>query len=163
MLRCRPLLSRQCCRSVALRPFASGLSRASHAQIRQISTEPASDSDVSSSGKPSLLFEGTKASMVTTMKRVSIGNLSFAVTASPLLLYATQIAGAPGSGVAMSCLLLAFGGGTTAGLTYITKVRSAHPHPLPRIHMCMCACSLGCCCCRRHTSSGLCRSRAKMR
>jgi len=59
--------------------------------------------------------------MVTTMKRVSIGNLTFAITATPLLLYATQIGGAPGSGIAMSALLLAFGGGTTAGLTFITK------------------------------------------
>ena len=76
--------------------------------------------------------------MVTTMKRVSIGNLSFAITATPLLLYATQVGGAPGSGIAMSAVLLAFGGGTTAGLTYITKVRVDTPRHMRSAHSACC-------------------------
>ena len=67
------------------------------------------------------VFTGPKAGLVTTMKRVSIANLSFAVTSAPLLYYITNLAGTPVKGVAMSALLLAFGGGTTGALMYATK------------------------------------------
>jgi len=68
-----------------------------------------------------VLFEGPKASLVSTMKKVSIANLSFAVVSSPIIYAATLASGAPGKGIAMSALLLAFGGGTTAALTWATK------------------------------------------
>lgn len=55
------------------------------------------------------------------MKMVSIANLSFAVASSPLIYAATLAGGAPGKGLAMSALLLTFGGGTTAALTWATR------------------------------------------
>ena len=67
------------------------------------------------------LFEGPKGKLVTTMKRVSIANLSFAVISAPVLYFVTSLADAPAKGIAMSVLLLTFGGFTTAALTYATK------------------------------------------
>lgn len=62
------------------------------------------------------------------MKLVSVANLSFAVISSPILYAATSMAGAPSKGIAMSALLLFFGGGTTGALTWATKtyVKSIH-------------------------------------
>ena len=66
-----------------------------------------------------------------TMKMVSVGNLSFACISSPLIYVATSMSGAPGKGIAMSALLLSFGGGTTAGLMWATRtyVKSVHSVP----------------------------------
>ena len=77
---------------------------------------------------PQLVFEGPKASLVRTMKVVSVANLTFAMISSPLLCYVTNLADAPGKGVAMSILLLSFGGGTTAALTWATRtyVKTMH-------------------------------------
>ena len=58
-----------------------------------------------------LVFEGPKAGLVRTMKMVSVGNLSFAIVAAPLLYLVTDASGSPGKGIAMSALLLTFGGG----------------------------------------------------
>ena len=58
---------------------------------------------------------------LTTLKRLSVANLGFAVAAAPLLQYITNATGAPGKGVAMSAVLLIFGGGTTGGLTWATS------------------------------------------
>lgn len=68
-----------------------------------------------------LLFDGPKWSVVRTMKKISVANLSFACISSPIIILSTQMAGAPSTGIAMSALLLFFGGGTTAGLMWATK------------------------------------------
>ena len=68
-----------------------------------------------------VIFEGGKTQAVTTLKRLSVANLAFAVGAAPLLQYITNATGAPGKGVAMSAVLLIFGGGTTGGLTWATS------------------------------------------
>ena len=68
-----------------------------------------------------VIFEGGKTKAVTTLKRLSVANLGFAVAAAPLLQYITNATGAPGKGVAMSAVLLIFGGGTTGGLTWATS------------------------------------------
>ena len=68
-----------------------------------------------------MIFEGGKTKAVTTLKRLSVANLGFAVGAAPLLQYITNATGAPGKGVAMSAVLLIFGGGTTGGLTWATS------------------------------------------
>lgn len=81
--------------------------------------------------EPRLLFEGPKSQTVRTMKMVSVGNLSFACISSPLIVISTQIGGAPATGIAMSSLLLAFGGGTTGGLMWATKTYVKHIHTIP--------------------------------
>lgn len=81
--------------------------------------------------EPRLLFEGPKSQTVRTMKMVSVGNLSFACISSPLIVISTQIGGAPATGIAMSALLLAFGGGTTGGLMWATKTYVKHIHTIP--------------------------------
>ena len=50
-----------------------------------------------------MIFEGGKTA-VTTLKKLGVANLGFAVAAAPLLQYITN-AGAPGKGVAMSAVL----------------------------------------------------------
>ena len=80
---------------------------------------------------PRLLFEGPKSQTVRTMKMVSVGNLSFACISSPLIVISTQIGGAPATGIAMSALLLTFGGGTTGGLMWATKTYVKHIHTIP--------------------------------
>ena len=81
--------------------------------------------------QPRLLFEGPKSQTVKTMKMVSVGNLSFACISSPLIVISTQIGGAPATGIAMSALLLTFGGGTTGGLMWATKTYVKHIHTIP--------------------------------
>lgn len=78
-----------------------------------------------------MLFEGPKAKLVRTMKMVSIANLGFAVASTPILYAVTLASGAPGKGIAMSALLLLFGGGTTGALTWATRtyVKSIHSVP----------------------------------
>jgi hypothetical protein len=80
---------------------------------------------------PVMLFEGPKAKLVRTMKMVSIANLGFAVASTPILYAVTLASGAPGKGIAMSALLLLFGGGTTGALTWATRtyVKSIHSVP----------------------------------
>jgi hypothetical protein len=90
------------------------------------------------------MFEGAKNKIVKTLKLASIANLGFAVASGtpalapcqrricrslalcaratvPLLQYITAASGASGKGVAMSMLLLSFGGGTTGALTWATS------------------------------------------
>ena len=79
--------------------------------------------------EPALMYEGAKNKIVGTIKKVSIANLGFAVVSSPLLYVATNAMGSPGKGIAMSSLLLFFGGGTTGMLTwctgtYVLRIRS---------------------------------------
>jgi len=69
---------------------------------------------------PNHVYEGAKNKVVKTIKTVSIANLGFAVASAPLLQYITQLSGSPGKGIAMSSLLLFFGGGTTGALTWAT-------------------------------------------
>jgi len=114
----------------------SCLARVQQYQRRTLTTgapEPkaAADEEKVPDTEPHLLFEGPKASLVRTMKLVSVSNLGFAIVSSPILYYATSAAGAPGKGIAMSALLLTFGGGTTAALTFATKtyVKTMTSHP----------------------------------
>ena len=51
----------------------------------------------------------------------SIGNLAFALASAPLLHYITSAMGQSGKGVAMSTLLVGFGGATTGALTWATS------------------------------------------
>lgn len=79
---------------------------------------------------PNHIYEGAKNKVVKTIKTVSIANLGFAVASAPLLQYITQLSGNPGKGIAMSSLLLFFGGGTTGMLTwctgtYVLRIRGA--------------------------------------
>ena len=68
-----------------------------------------------------MLYEGAKNKIVKSLKTVSIANLGFAVASAPLLQYITAASGNSGKGVAMSGLLLFFGGGTTGALTWATS------------------------------------------
>ena len=77
--------------------------------------------DILFSGKEELIFEGGKNKIVTTLKKLSIANLAFALAGTPLLQYITSATGSPGKGIAMSGLLTFFGGGTTAALTWATS------------------------------------------
>lgn len=72
-------------------------------------------------GAPALVYEGAKNKIVLSLKKVSIGNLGFAVASMPILQYITSASGSPGKGVAMSALLIFFGGGTTGMLTWATS------------------------------------------
>ena len=51
------------------------------------------------------VFEGAKNKVVTTIKKVSIANLGFAIASVPVLQYITAASGNPGKGVAMSALV----------------------------------------------------------
>lgn len=80
--------------------------------------------------EPPLIYEGAKNKIVATIKKVSIANLGFAIASTPLLYVATNAMGSPGKGIAMSSLLLFFGGGTTGMLTwctgtYVLRIRGA--------------------------------------
>ena len=92
---------------------------------------PEGESSAGTPDEPRLLFEGPKSQTVRTMKMVSVGNLSFACISSPLIVISTQIGGAPATGIAMSALLLTFGGGTTGGLMWATKTYVKHIHTIP--------------------------------
>ena len=59
--------------------------------------------------------------MVKRLKQASILNLSFAVAASPMLLYTTQLDGNAAKGTTMSAILRFFGGGTTAMLNWVSS------------------------------------------
>ena len=59
--------------------------------------------------------------MVKRLKQASILNLSFAVTAAPVLHYITQLDGNAAKGTAMSAVLIFFGGGTTAMLNWVSS------------------------------------------
>ena len=79
--------------------------------------------------KPKVLYEGAKNKLVATLKTVSIANLGFALSSAPILHYITSMSGQSGKGIAMSSLLIFFGGGTTGMLTwatttYVLQVRS---------------------------------------
>ncbi|KAL3931939.1 MAG: hypothetical protein SGPRY_000912 [Prymnesium sp.] len=77
--------------------------------------------DILFSGKEEVIFEGGKNKIVGTLKKLSIANLGFALASAPLLQYITSASGSPGKGIAMSGLLIFFGGGTTAALTWATS------------------------------------------
>ena len=66
-------------------------------------------------------YEGAKNKIVSTLKMASIANLGFAVASAPILQYITAASGNSGKGIAMSGLLLFFGGGTTGALTWATS------------------------------------------
>jgi len=68
---------------------------------------------------PTLLFTGGKNQMVKYLKKASILNLGFAISAAPLLHYITSASGSGGKGIAMSAILVSFGGITTAGLNWV--------------------------------------------
>ena len=51
------------------------------------------------------VFEGAKNKVVTTIKKVSIANLGFAIASAPILQYITAASGNSGKGVAMSALV----------------------------------------------------------
>ena len=69
--------------------------------------------------------------VVSTLKMASIANLGFAVASVPLLQYITSATGNSGKGVAMSSLLLFFGGGTTGALTWATSTYVLNIHSIP--------------------------------
>ena len=69
--------------------------------------------------------------IVKTIKTVSIANLGFALFSAPIMQYVTAQMGAPGKGVAMSALLLFFGGGTTGALTWATTTYVMSIRTLP--------------------------------
>jgi len=58
--------------------------------------------------------------MVKVLKQLSIGNLGFAISGTPLLHYITSQTGNGGKGIAMAALLLSFGGATTGAITWAT-------------------------------------------
>tara|TARA_B110001452_G_scaffold36871_1_gene28192 strand:+ start:61 stop:729 length:669 start_codon:yes stop_codon:yes gene_type:complete len=103
---------------------------AASVRMRCTSTAPPeSDAPAPPEGaEGALLFEGPKHQWVRTMKKISIANLTFACASSPIIIMTTDMAGAPGTGIAMSALIMAFGGGTTAGLMWATKtyVKAVH-------------------------------------
>lgn len=77
--------------------------------------------DILFNGKEEFIFEGGKNKVVATLKKLSIANLGFALAGTPILQYITSATGNPGKGIAMSGLILFFGGGTTAALTWATS------------------------------------------
>jgi hypothetical protein len=78
-----------------------------------------------------LLFEGGKARIIKTLKMASLANLGFAAASAPVLHYITSQTGHGGTGVAMAGLLLFFGGGTTAALTWATGTYVLRVHSMP--------------------------------
>ena len=69
--------------------------------------------------------------MVKTLKIASLGNLGFAAASAPLLHWITSQSGHGGTGVAMAGILLFFGGGTTAALTWATGTYVMRVHSVP--------------------------------
>lgn len=128
--------SRGCALRTAMRPCVarSVLPPRCHApSLLQTARACSSTPDVSAAPaeeeKPKVLYEGAKNKLVATLKKVSIANLGFAVTSAPVLQYITSMSGQSGKGVAMSALLIFFGGGTTGMLTwatttYVLQIRS---------------------------------------
>ncbi len=90
-------------------------------QPRYLSSK--ADDEPSSQQPPqsTTVYEGAKNKIVMTLKLASIANLGFAVASVPLLQYITAATGNEGKGVAMSALLVMFGGGTTGALTWATS------------------------------------------
>lgn len=77
--------------------------------------------------EPQLVYEGAKNQIVGKLKKLSVANLAFAVVSAPIIQYITSAADMAGKGVAMSSLLIFFGGGTTfmchwATTTYVMKM-----------------------------------------
>ena len=71
------------------------------------------------------MYEGAKNQIVKTLKKLSVANLGFAVASAPLLQYITAATGSSGKGVAMSGLLLFFGGGTTGARCSATRRKAS--------------------------------------
>lgn len=84
-----------------------------------------------------MVYDGAKNKIVTTLKKLSIANLGFAVGSVPLLQYITAAQGAAGKGTAMSSLLLLFGGGTTGALTWATSTYVLQIRALSASTMCI--------------------------
>ena len=99
LLSCRPA-------TISLARFGSG----------RAEEPPPTAEEATAEAKPQppeagMLYEGAKNKIVKSLKTVSIANLGFAVASAPLLQYITAASGNSGKGVAMSGLLLFFGGG----------------------------------------------------
>ena len=77
--------------------------------------------------QPVQVYEGAKNKVVTTIKKVSIGNLAFAILSTPLLQYITAATGSPGKGVAMSSLVRAAGTFITARARAWTRATACRP------------------------------------
>mmetsp|Transcript_39953 Transcript_39953/g.87675 ORF Transcript_39953/g.87675 Transcript_39953/m.87675 type:complete len:241 (-) Transcript_39953:294-1016(-) len=86
---------------------------------RGLCTTPAAGDAKEAEEEEKLLFKGGKNKMVVYLKRASILNLAFAGLAAPLLHFITSASGNGGKGIAMSAILLTFGGATTAGLNWV--------------------------------------------
>jgi hypothetical protein len=76
-----------------------------------------------------VVYDGAKNKVVGTLKMLSVANLGFALASAPIIQYITAAAQMPGKGVAMSSLLLFFGGGTTlmchwATTTYVLRMET---------------------------------------
>ena len=100
--------------SALLRPVARPpLSRALCSAPPKDGAAPAAEAETK------VLFIGSKNRMVSTLKKLSIANLGFAGASAPLLYYITSATGGGGKGIAMSAILLTFGGATTAGLHWV--------------------------------------------
>ena len=131
MLRCRalpatmtPLASRSsllCAPPAALlRPATISLARFGSGKAEAAPPDDAAKVEAAAAEEPKLVYEGAKNKIVKTLKKLSVANLGFAVAATPVLQYITAASGSSGKGVAMSGLLLFFGGGTTGALTWAT-------------------------------------------
>ena len=68
--------------------------------------EPAA---ATASTEPVHVYEGAKNKIVSTLKKLSVANLGFALAAAPLLQYITAATGNSGKGVAMSALVRSAG------------------------------------------------------
>merc|ERR1712087_709453 len=108
----KPLLA---CASQLRVPVASARPCISHTLRAVCTSTPLSKSheptkDAPQEETPSLLFTGGKNQMVKYLKKASIANLGFAFSAAPLLHYITSATGSGGKGIAMSAILVSFGG-----------------------------------------------------
>lgn len=65
------------------------------------------------------------------LKKVSIANLGFALTSTPLLYYITSAGGQGGKGVVMSALLVGMGSATTGGLAWATGTYALNIYSVP--------------------------------
>ena len=107
----RSALVRPSLASPLLRPSASALrcnapTIARFAQPRCfLSTEAAAEPKPAEDERPKLVYEGAKNKIVSTLKRLSVANLGFALASAPILHYITSAHGASGKGVAMSSLV----------------------------------------------------------
>ena len=66
------------------------------------------------------VYDGAKNKVVQTLKKLSVANMAFALGSAPLIQYITSASGMGGKGVAMSSLLIFFGGGTTYACHWAT-------------------------------------------